>query len=80
VVPDEAATSNQNLYHVTGGTAFNLGTSRFSLGVEYAFGRKSRDLGFQGLPPGVPIIGVAIPVETHMSRWVFMVGYLFASK
>jgi hypothetical protein len=80
VVPDEAATSNQNLYHVTGGTAFNLGSSRFSLGIEYTFGSKSRDFGFEGLPPSVPIIGEGIPVATHTSRWVFVVGYLFASK
>jgi hypothetical protein len=80
VVPDEAATFNQNLYHITGGTAFGLGSSRFSLGVEYAFGSKRRDFGFGGLPPGVPIIGESIPVETHTSRWVFMLGYLFASR
>jgi len=80
VVVDEAATSNQNLCHVTGGTAFNLGSSRFSLGVEYTFGSKNRDFGFGGLPPGVPIIGRGIPVATHISRWVFMVGYLFASR
>jgi hypothetical protein len=80
VVPDEAATSNQDLYHVTGGTAFSLGSSRFSLGVEYAFGSKSRDFGFSGLPGSVPIIGKRLPVETRTSRWVFMVGYLFGRR
>ncbi|HUL79339.1 MAG TPA: hypothetical protein VL691_18890 [Vicinamibacteria bacterium] len=77
VVPDEAASSNMDLYHVTGGTAFSLGSSRFSLGVEYAFGRKSRDFGVGGLPPGIPVIGESLPVEARISRWVFMVGYLF---
>ena len=38
---NEASTSNQNWYHVTGGTAFSLGSSRFSLGVEYSFGKKT---------------------------------------
>jgi hypothetical protein len=80
VVVNEAASSNQNLYHITGGTAFDLASSRFSLGVEYAFGSKKRDLGFGGLPSGVPVIGQAIPVQTHLSRWVFMVGYLFPGK
>jgi hypothetical protein len=80
VVVDEAATSNQDLYHVTGGTAFSLGNNRFSLGVEYAFGSKSRDFGFAGLPPSVPVIGGSIPVEAHTSRWVFMVGYLFGRR
>jgi hypothetical protein len=73
----EAATSNQNLYHLTGGTAFSLGSSRFSLGVEYAFGSKTRDFGVGGLPPGVPVIGGSIPVAARTSRWVFVVGYLF---
>ncbi|HXY38978.1 MAG TPA: hypothetical protein VEQ10_04870, partial [Vicinamibacteria bacterium] len=77
VTADEAATSNQDLYHLTGGTAFNLGTSRFSLGLEYTYGRKSRNFGFGGLPPAVPVIGQGIPVETRTSRWVFMLGYLF---
>jgi hypothetical protein len=80
VVPDEAATSNLNLSHVTGGTAFSLGSSRFSLGVEYAFGSKSRDFGFDGLPPGVPVIGEDLPVQTRISRWVFMLGYLFGRR
>ncbi len=77
VAPNEAAASNQNIYHLTAGTAFSLGSSRFSLGVEYAFGRRNRDLGLGGLPPGVPVIGEPIPVEVHFSRWVFMLGYLF---
>lgn len=77
VAPNEAASFNQNLYHITGGTAFSLGSSRFSLGVEYAFGSKNRDLGLGGLPPGVPVIGEPIPAEARFSRWVFIVGYLF---
>jgi hypothetical protein len=77
VVQSEASSSNQNLYHVTAGTAFSLGSSRFSLGVEYAFGGKTRDFGFGGLPAGIPIIGENRPVQTHTSRWVFMLGYLF---
>jgi len=76
---DEAATSNQDLYHVTGGTAFNLGSSRFSLGLEYTFGSKSFDFLLAGLPPAVPVIGQGLPVQTRTSRWVFMLGYLFGS-
>jgi hypothetical protein len=79
-VPDEAATSNQNLYHITGGTAFSLGNNRFSLGLEYTLGSKNRDFGFAGLPPGVPVIGEPIPVKAHTSRWVFMLGYLFGRR
>ncbi len=79
VTEDEAATSNLDLYHLTGGTAFNLGSSRFSLGLEYTFGSKARGFGFSGLPPAVPVIGEGIPVQTRLSRWVFMLGYLFGT-
>ncbi len=75
----EASTSNQNWYHVTGGTAFSLGSSRFSLGVEYSFGKKNRDVAWGALPAGVPILGEGHPVEIRTSRWVFVLGYLFGS-
>ncbi len=76
---NEAATSNQDWYHVTGGTAFSLGRNRFSLGVEYSFGKKTRDLRFGGLPASVPIVGEPRPFEVRTSRWVLVVGYLFGS-
>ncbi len=80
VVADEAASSNQDLYHLTAGTAFSLGGSRFSLGIEYTFGSKNRDFGSVGLPSSVPIIGQALPIETRTSRWVFVLGYLFGHQ
>jgi hypothetical protein len=73
----EASTSNQDHYHVTAGTAFSIGSSRFSLGVSYAFGSKTRTLGLGGRPPQVPIIGEGIPAEVKFDRWVFVLGYLF---
>lgn len=79
VARDEAASSNMNLYHASAGSAFNLGTSRFSLGLTWAFGSKTRDFGFDALPPGVPIISEPRPVETRYSRLVFVLGYLFGS-
>lgn len=79
-VVDEAATSNQDLYHLTAGTAFSLGSSRFSLGVEYTYGSKSRNFGAGGLPSSVPIIGQPVPIETRTSRWVFVAGYLFGHQ
>ena len=77
VEANEASSSNQNHYHLTGGTAFSLGSSRFSLGLSYAFGSKRRDVGFAGLPPSIPIIGEPRPVDVSFSRWLFVVGYLF---
>jgi hypothetical protein len=79
IVRGEAGTSNQDWYHLTAGTALGVGRSRFSLGVSYAFGSKDRDLSFEGLPPGVPVIGQPRRVETRSSRWIFVVGYLFGS-
>jgi hypothetical protein len=77
VRPDEASISNQNHCHVTAGTAFSVGTSRFSLGVSYAFGKKRRDLSVAGLPPAVPVIGGDTEVDVSYTRLVFVLGYLF---
>ena len=73
----EASTSNQDHYHVTAGTAFSIGTSRFSLGVSYAFGSKRRTLGLGGLPPQVPVFGEGQEADVRFDRWVFVLGYLF---
>jgi len=80
VLGNEAASSNINLYHVSGGTAFSLGSSRFSVGGTVAFGHRTRDFGFSGLPPGVPFLGEGIPIETRYTRVVFVLGYLFGSN
>jgi hypothetical protein len=74
---NEASNSNQDHYHVTGGTAFSFGSSRFSLGVTYTFGSKERDLAIAALPPAVPVIGGSHPAEVKFTRWVFVLGYLF---
>ncbi len=76
VVRNAASFSNQNHYHLTAGTAFSVGRSRFSLGVSYAFGSSRRSLISSGLPSGVPIIGEERAVETEFSRLVFVLGYL----
>lgn len=77
VTAGEAATSNQDHYHLTAGSAFSIGSSRFSLGITYTFGHKTRTLGLQGLPPQVPIIGEGREADVRFSRWVFVLGYLF---
>jgi hypothetical protein len=77
VQPGEASSSNQDLYHLTAGTAFSVGSSRFSLGLSYAFGSKRRILGLGGLPPQVPIFGEGREADVSYSRLVFVVGYLF---
>ena len=59
------------------GAAFSVGSSRFSLGVSYAFGKDRRDFAVGGLPPEVPIVGEKRDVDVRFSRLVFVLGYLF---
>jgi hypothetical protein len=80
VVRGEASSSNQDHYHITGGTAFSVGSSRFTLGLSYAFGKKRRDLDIGGLPPGVPVLGDGREADLRFSRIVFVLGYLFGRE
>ncbi len=73
----EASSSNQDHYHITGGTAFSVGSSRFSLGVSVHVRQQARTLELGGLPPQVPIIGDGQQVDVKFTRWVFVLGYLF---
>jgi len=79
VIANEASTSSMNLYHITGGTSFDSGSSRFSLGVSYSFGRRQSTFGLIGVPPGVPVLGEGRPIENRYGRWTFMLGYLFGN-
>ena len=80
VVPGEAASSNQDWYHITIGTAFGVGTSRFSLGISHAFGSKERDIVFRGIPPTLPVLAEGRLVGVRSRRWVFVLGYLFGGR
>ena len=76
-VRGEASTSNLDFVHVTGGAGFNIGGSRFSLGLSHASGSKTRNYRFGALPPEVPILGEDRLVENTYARWVIMLGYFF---
>ena len=77
-IPSEAAITNHDWYHFTGGVGFRVGSSRLSLGADYAFGSEERDLGELGLAvPGSPQILAGRRVVSHTSRWVVTIGYLF---
>jgi hypothetical protein len=76
-VRGEASSSNQNHYHLTVGSAFSIGSSRFSLGLSYAFGKNRTDFGVTGLPPEVPIIFQGREADVSFSRFVFVLGYVF---
>jgi hypothetical protein len=77
IVPGEASASNQNHYHVTAGSAFSIGSSRFSLGLSYAFGTNRNNFALGGLPPEVPVITEKREVDVTFSRLVFVLGYAF---
>jgi hypothetical protein len=79
IIANEASTSSLNLYHLTGGTSFDVGSSRFSLGVAYSFGSRERTFGLVGVPPGVPVLGEGKPIRNGYGRWTFMLGYLFGN-
>ena len=57
-------------------TAFSVGSSRFSLGLSYAFGSKRRALGLGGLPPQVSIFSERREADVSFSRVVFVLGHL----
>ena len=76
-VRGEASISNRNHYHVTAGTGFSVGSSRFSLGLSYAFGKNTNNFALGGLPPEVPIISEKREVDVTFSRLVFVLGYAF---
>ncbi len=77
LVAGEASTSNRNHYHVTAGSAFSIGTSRFSLGLSYAFGKNRGTLDLGGLPPEIPVVTERREVDAKFSRLVFVLGYAF---
>ena len=77
LVAGESAGSNRNHYHVTAGSAFSIGASRFSLGLSYAFGKSRNNFTLGGLPPEIPIISEKREVEVKFSRLVFVLGYAF---
>jgi hypothetical protein len=77
IVAGEASASNRNHYHVTAGSAFSIGTSRFSLGLSYAFGKNRGNLALGGLPPEIPVLSERREVDVKFSRLVFVLGYAF---
>jgi hypothetical protein len=70
--------SDWDLYHVTAGTAFRMGSMRFTLGAGWAFGGRTEDITFQ-LPANVPAIATSQGVKVRYSRLTFLLGFVFGS-
>ena len=71
------AVSDWDLYHLSGGASLRIGGNRFTLGVLWATGGKTRPLD-QPIPPDdVPGIGLDRPVEIRYSKFTFLLGFEF---
>jgi len=71
------AVSDWDLYHLSGGLSFRIRDNRFTLGVLWATGGKTRPLD-QPLPPeDVSGIRLDRPVEIRYSKLTFLLGFEF---
>ncbi len=70
--------SDWNLNHLTAGTAFRMGSMRFTLGAAWAFGGRIEDLRVQ-LPASLPAVSASQGVKVHYSRLTFRLGFVFGS-
>jgi len=71
------AVSDWDLYHLSGGVSLRIRDNRFTLGVLWATGSKTRPLE-QPIPPeDVPQIGLGRPVEIRYSKFTFLLGFEF---
>jgi hypothetical protein len=77
--PDELSLSRWDVFHFTGGVAFSVGSSRFTLGGAYASGTADSEVAL--LPE--PARSAAGPLPTQGSwsyrRLKFLLGYSFGS-
>ncbi len=70
--------SDWNLNHLTAGTAFRMGSNRFTLGAGWAFGGKTQTLNLQ-LPASIPSVTGSPAVDVRYSRLTFLLGFVFGS-
>jgi hypothetical protein len=67
-----------DIYHLTGGTAFEVGGTRFTLGLTYSFGSDQQRIGPPGVDAELPGI-TAGPQESKLiyRRYKFILGFAF---
>jgi hypothetical protein len=73
------AVSDWDLYHVSGGASFRIRDNRFTLGVLWAMGGKSRPLASPVPPEDVPVpdVGLDRAVDIRYSKITFLLGFEF---
>jgi len=66
-----------NIYHLTGGAAFDVGNVRFTTGLAFAFGNDEREIGPPGVESTLPILGGPEPTQLRYRRLKFILGFAF---
>lgn len=74
-----ASVSEWDVYHLSAGVAFSVGSNRFTLGATGSFGSNTRPIEGPIPPEEVPGSGLETPIDTRYLRFVFLLGFLFGS-
>jgi hypothetical protein len=76
---DSAANSlsTWDIYHLTAGASFVLGSVTLTMGGAYAFGSDARTVTTVAVAPGAPPVLVASPLEVNFSRIRLLLGFDF---
>jgi hypothetical protein len=77
---DDSATnslSTWDIYHVTAGTSFVVGSVKLTMGGAYAFGSDVRSITTLVVPPGGPPALTPTPLDVKFSRLRVLVGFDF---
>ena len=69
--------STWDIYHVTAGTSFMVGSVKLTMGAAYAFGSDERSISTIVVPPGGPPALSPTPVDVKYSRFRVLVGFDF---
>ena len=65
-------------YHLTGGTAFEVGGTRFTLGLTYSFGSDQQRVGPPGIDERLPGLAAgARDSKLSYRRFRFILGFAF---
>jgi hypothetical protein len=71
------ALSDWDLYHLSAGAAFGIGSNRFTLGTSWAFGRRERPVDSPLPPEDAPGVGLDTTLDIRYTKVVFLLGFLF---
>jgi hypothetical protein len=73
------ALSDWDVYHVSAGGSFHVGSTQFTLGATYSAGSKERSRATPISADQVPGIELQTPIDVSYKRIVVLLGFLFGS-